>query len=167
MSFCNNFDDYCWWRFVHSHNQRITHRHQWRDTYNGLQWYPSNPLTCESPYRCRWGRGVQEIQPCLCTTFLPNHLDVPLNRSENCLNVTRISHGNTHSKMYTPEHVGEYREGSIGTRPFMQSMCRRYIVFVEYMQYTVQEREWWHKYGNNWWLNCMWGDVRNVGFKVF
>ena len=65
------------------------------------------------------------------TTFLPNHLDTPLNRSEDGLDVTRISHGNTYSKMYTLEHIGEYREGSIGLRPFMQIVHRQYIVLVK------------------------------------
>ena len=98
---------------------RISHRYQWKDINNELQWHPSNPLTCGSPCRCRWGRSVQEIQSYPRTTLLPNHLDTPLNRSEDDLDVTRISHGNIHSKMHTLEHVGECKEGSIGSWPFM------------------------------------------------
>ena len=120
---------------------RITHRHQWRDIHNELQWHPSDLLTCEFPRRCRGGGCEQEIYRFPHITFRSNHVDTPLIGSEDDLDITRTSHGNTNSKMHTPGHIGGYREGTIGSQPFMQSVHRWYIVLAEYIWHIVQEHE--------------------------
>ena len=73
--------------------------------------------------------------------LLPNHLDMFLNGSEDDLDVTRTSHGDTHSKMHTQEYIGEYREGSMGSQPLMKLVHRWYIVLAEYIWHIVQEHE--------------------------